>query len=248
VSPPPDIPLPSNGFLAGLIAGAGLSLPPGAGELLISHAREVLRWNRSIRLTAITAPEEVAVKHILDSLLLLKFSPFPGRILDFGSGSGYPGIPLAVALPGSRVVLLESSGKKCAFLSHALRKLRLVNADVVNARLERGSLLSIGRFEHIVTRATLPREKALPILLPYLAPGGRFLLMQGPGEGKGKRGKHEGEDSSLQEAAQERTVRIELPLAMGSRIIREIPGPAGRLEDPECPVSLQKRRGPSRPD
>jgi 16S rRNA (guanine527-N7)-methyltransferase len=183
-----------SGLLAGLIAGAGLSVPPGAEELLISHTREVLRWNRSIRLTAITAPEEVAVKHILDSLLLLKLSPFSGRILDFGSGAGYPGIPLAVALPGSRVVLLESSGKKCAFLSHVLRKLSLANADVVNARLERRSLLSIGQFEHIVTRATLPREKAVPLLLPYLAPGGRFLLMQGPEEGKGKREKPEGKE------------------------------------------------------
>jgi 16S rRNA (guanine527-N7)-methyltransferase len=224
-----DILLPSKGLLAGLIAGAGLSVPPGAEELLLSHAREVLRWNRSIRLTAITAPEEVAVKHILDSLLLLRFSPFPGRILDFGSGAGYPGIPLAVALPGSRVVLLESSGKKCAFLSHALRKLSLGNADVVNARLERRSLPSIGPFEHIVTRGTLPQEKVVPLLLPYLAPGGRFLLMQGPGEGKGKRKKPEGKDSSLQGAPQERTVRIELPLAMGSRVIREIPSPVRGL-------------------
>ena len=243
-----DIPVPSKGLLAGLIAGAGLSVPPGAEGLLISHTREVLRWNRSIRLTAITAPEEVAVKHILDSLLLLKFSPFPGRILDFGSGAGYPGIPLAVALPGSRVVLLESSGRKCAFLSHALRKLSLVNADVVNARLERRSLLSIGQFEHIVTRATHPREKAVPLLLPYLAPGGRILLMQGPREGKGKREKPEREDSSLQGAAQERTVRIELPLGMGFRVIREIPSPVRRLEGPECPGSRQTRRRAGRPE
>lgn len=243
-----DIPLPSKRLLAGLIAGAGLSVPHGAEELLISHAREVLRWNRSIRLTAITAPEAVAVKHILDSLLLLRFSPFPGRILDFGSGAGYPGIPLAVALPGSRVVLLESSGKKCAFLSHALRELSLGNADVVNARLERLSPLSLGPFDHIVTRATLPREEAVPLLLPYLAPGGRFLLMQGPRGGKGKREKPGGEDSFLQGAAQERTVRIELPLAMGFRVIREIPGPVRRLEDPGCPESQLTRRRPGLPE
>ena len=243
-----DIPVPSKGLLAGLIARAGLSVPPGAEGLLISHTREVLRWNRSIRLTAITAPEEVAVKHILDSLLLLAFSPFPGRILDFGSGAGYPGIPLAVALPGSRVVLLESSGRKCAFLSHVLRKLTLGNANVVNARLERRSPLSIGKFEHIVTRATLPQEKAVPLLLPYLAPGGRLLLMQGPGEGKGKREKPGGKDFSLQGAAQERTVRIELPLAMGFRVIREIPNPARGLEEPDCPGSQRTRGRPERPE
>lgn len=221
------IPVPAHDLLAGLIADAGLSLPPGAGERLVSHAREVLRWNRSIRLTAITSPEEIAVKQILDSLFLLKFSPFPGRILDCGSGAGYPGIPLAVALPGSQIVLLDSSGKKCAFLAHIAKMLSLSNADVVQGRLSRHDLLPIGRFDHIVTRATLPPEKAVPLLLPYLAPGGRLLLMEGPGEGNGKRNRARENDCFLQGAARERILRIELPFAMGSRVIREVRSPAG---------------------
>ena len=207
-------------FLAGLIRGAGLAVPPEAVGKLVAHAREVLRWNRSIRLTAITAPEEVAVKHIVDSLFLLRFSPFPGRILDFGSGAGYPGIPLAAALPGARVILLESSGKKCAFLSHALRTLSLANAEVVQARLEPGRHRTIGPVEHIVTRATLPPARAVPLLLPHLVPGGRLLLMSGPGRGRGKQPK--GEGRSLREAATLRTVRFELPLRMGSREILEV--------------------------
>ncbi len=225
MSPPNDIPMPSKDFLAGLIAGEGLSVPPGAEELLIVHAREVLRWNRSIRLTAITAPNEVAIKHILDSLLLLKFSPFPGRILDFGSGAGYPGIPLAIALPGSRVVLLESSGKKCAFLAHARQILSLAKVDVVSGRLTARSPLALGRFEHIVTRATLNAEDALPLLLPYLAPGGRLLLMTGPGKGKkgGKSPKAEG--SHPRQITSDRTVGFELPFTMGFRQVREIRAP-----------------------
>src|SRR3972149_3600048 len=95
----PDIPVPSAEFLAGMIAGAGLSVPQGPVLKLIAHAGERLSWDRWIRVAAITGPEEVAVKHVLDSLLLLRFTPFPGRILDFGSGAGYPGIPLAGALP-----------------------------------------------------------------------------------------------------------------------------------------------------
>lgn len=218
VSPP--IPVPSASFLAGLIAGAGLSVPLPAVEKLVDHAREMLRWNRSIRLTAITDPAEVAVKHILDSLLLLRFAPFPGRILDFGSGAGYPGIPLSVALPGSRFILLESSGKKCAFLSHTLRRLCLANAEVVQARLETNRRLPIGKFEHIVTRGTLPAGEAVTVLLPYVAAAGRVLLMKGPGKG---RGKHRREESFLSpEDARERTVRFELPMRMGSREIREI--------------------------
>lgn len=220
VSPPTDIPVPSSDFLAGLIAGAGLSVPLPAVEKLVDHAREMLRWNRSIRLTAITEPADVAVKHILDSLLLLHFAPFPGRILDFGSGAGYPGIPLAVVLPGSRFLLLESSGKKCAFLSHTLRRLSLANAEVVQARLETNRRLPIGTFEHIVTRATLPAEKAVTVLRPYLAAAGRVLLMKGPGKG---RKKSRGEEGFFPpEDARERTVRFELPLRMGSREIGEI--------------------------
>ncbi|MGB3400390.1 MAG: 16S rRNA (guanine(527)-N(7))-methyltransferase RsmG [Candidatus Deferrimicrobiaceae bacterium] len=220
MSPPTDIPVPSSDILAGLITGAGLSVPLPAVEKLVDHAREMLRWNRSIRLTAITDPAEVAVKHILDSLLLLRFAPFPGRILDFGSGAGYPGIPLAVVLPGSRFLLLESSGKKCAFLSHILRRLSLANAEVVQARLERNRRLPIGTFEHIVTRATLPPEAAVTVLRPYIAAAGRVLLMKGPGKGSKKSREKEG--FFPPENAQERTVRFELPLRMGFREIREI--------------------------
>ena len=219
MSPPTDIPAPAAEFLAGLIAGAGLCVPPEAVGKLVAHAGEMLRWNRSIRLTAITSPEKVAGKHILDSLFLLAFCPFPGRILDFGSGAGYPGIPLAITLPGSHVVLLESSAKKCAFLSHVRRMLSLSNAEVVQGRVEARNPLSIGRFEHIVTRATLPAAEAVALLQPYFAPGGRFLGMEGPGR-KGEAGREE--RRLPQGAAPGRTIGFELPLGMGRRKIREI--------------------------
>lgn len=221
----PDIPLPAKSVLAGLLSDAGLSVPPGAVDAFIAHAGEMLRWNRSIRLTTITDPDEVAVKHILDSLLLLRFSPFPGRILDFGSGAGYPGIPLAVALPETRVVLLESSAKKCAFLSHLRRTLSLANTEVVQGRLEPRRPLDLGTFEHIVTRATLPPEDAVFLLLPYLAPGGRILVMTGGGGGS-KRGKRlRGPRLLPPGASLGRTCRFELPLRMGLREIREILAP-----------------------
>ena len=126
----------SPDLLREVLAAAGIPDFPGAAEQLALHANEMLRWNRSIRLTAITDPVEVAVKHVADSLLLLRFAPFPGRILDFGSGAGYPGIPLALYLPGARVTVLEASVKKCAFLSRVRGMLRISNVDVVQARAE----------------------------------------------------------------------------------------------------------------
>lgn len=222
--------LPAN-FLPGLLLGAEVSVPHGAVGKLLRHAEEMLRWNRAIRLTAITNPEEVAVKHILDSLLLLAFAPFPGRTLDFGSGAGYPGIPLAIALPEARVVLLESSGKKCAFLSHVRAVLDLRNAEVVQGRLAGRNPLPLGRFGQIVTRATLPPGEAAGLLVPYLQPGGRLLLMTGP-EAAARLSGEDGPTATAGEASlpygatHGRRRRFTLPLGMGSREIREILGPA----------------------
>jgi 16S rRNA (guanine527-N7)-methyltransferase len=214
-------PLSTEG-LSALLAGAGIALPAEAVERLVRHAGEMLRWNRSIRMTAITAPLEVAVKHILDSLMLLSFAPFPGKTMDFGSGAGYPGIPLAIALPDASLVLLEASAKKCAFLSHACAMLKPLHAEVLRVRLDPRTVLPIGRFEQIVTRATLPPRDAARLLLPYLSPGGRLLLMtggpgaMGPGEGTGA------EPELPAGARYGRRMPFSLPYGLGGREIREV--------------------------
>lgn len=217
----------SGDFLPDLLAGSGCSLPKEAVEKLLRHASEMLRWNRAIRLTAITAPEDVAVKHILDSLLLVSFGPFPGGTLDFGSGAGYPGIPLAIAVPDSRIVLLESSGKKCAFLSHIRSILDLRNVEVVQGRLTGRNPLSLGRFGQIVTRAALPPREAAALLVPFLLPGGRLFLMTGPGETDCR--SPNGNSAAPRDlfllprgAAHGRRRRFLLPLGKGVREIREI--------------------------
>ena len=192
---------------------AGVGVSAEAAERLSVHAAEMLRWNRSIRLTAITGPLEVAVKHVADSLLLLRFAPFPGRLLDFGSGAGYPGIPLAVCLPGTRVTLLEASAKKCAFLSRVRGLLHLPNVEVVHGRAGRGNRLPVGPFDHIVSRATTSPAEIVDLLSPYLAPGGRFLFMVGPGA----RGKA---DAGLPGRVSRRE-RFRLPQGMGEREILE---------------------------
>ena len=201
-----------------ILAEAGIPAFPGVASLLALHANEMLRWNRSIRLTAITDPVEVAVKHVADSLLLLRFAPFPGRILDFGSGAGYPGIPLALYLPGARVTVLEASAKKCAFLSRVRGMLPLSNVDVVQARAERRKRLPLPPHDHIVTRATASPGEVVPLLSPYLADGGRFLFLVGPGARESAPGALPGTLT--------RRDRFRLPRGMGEREILEIE-PAG---------------------
>ncbi|RJP23490.1 MAG: 16S rRNA (guanine(527)-N(7))-methyltransferase RsmG [Deltaproteobacteria bacterium] len=175
----------------------------------------MMRWNRAIRLTAIVDPVEVAVKHIVDSLELLRFAPFPGRLLDFGSGAGYPGIPLAICLPGTWITLLEASAKKCAFLSRVRGMLGLSNVQVVQGRVSSRERPPLKVFDHIVTRATYSSAETVRLLTPYLAEGGRLLLMKGPKDIS------EGEFHG----AVTRRERFSLPRGMGEREIVEISHP-----------------------
>jgi len=209
----------SPDLLREVLGEAGIPVFPGAASLLALHANEMLRWNRSIRLTAITDPVEVAVKHAADSLLLLRFAPFPGRLLDFGSGAGYPGVPLALYLPGTRVTLLEASVKKCAFLSRVRAMLPLSNVEVVQARAEERGRLPLSPYDHIVTRATASASVVVPLLSPYLADGGRFLFMMGRG----------GRDTAPADlpGTVTRRERFRLPRGMGEREIVEFE-PAGK--------------------
>ena len=206
---------PSPDLLREVLAEAGIEVFADVAERLAVHANEMLRWNRSIRLTAIVDPVEVATKHVADSLLPLRFAPFPGRLLDFGSGAGYPGIPLALYLPGTRVTLLEASVKKCAFLSRIRGMLGLSNVEVVQGRLDQRGNPALKTYDHIVTRATASPAEVILLLSPYLADGGRFLFMMGPGAREGVPGEVPGTVTLRRE-------RFHLPRGMGEREIVEI--------------------------
>jgi 16S rRNA (guanine527-N7)-methyltransferase len=205
-------------LLEGVLAASGLQLPDGVAAPLALHAGEMLRWNRSIRLTAITDPLEVSVKHVLDSLLPLRLGPFEGELLDVGSGAGYPGIPLALCLPGCRVTMVEAVAKKCAFISRAAALLGLRNVEVIHGRVERKRGVALRPFATVISRATFPPEEAVPLLAPRLAPGGRLLLMTGADPGIGALAAASGLSPG-------RTVCLPLPYSMGSRTIGELLAP-----------------------
>src|SRR5690242_5261275 len=113
----------------------GVRLPEGSEARLLAFVELLLQWNKAYNLTAVRDPEEVLTKHLLDSLAVLPFvagSP----VLDVGTGAGLPGIPLALALPDTRFVLLDSNGKKTRFITHAAAVLPLPNVTAVQARIE----------------------------------------------------------------------------------------------------------------
>ncbi len=150
---------------------------------LVLQARRVFEENERLHLTTITDPDEFADRHVAESLSALPLIPpeAQGRVLDLGSGNGYPAIPLAVARPGLRVTMTEASRKKAEFLRDLVRELGLANLDVLHAHVQRpGDLPEPGPFAFVTCRAMGNWERVLPRLAPALAAEGRVLLWAGP--------------------------------------------------------------------
>jgi 16S rRNA (guanine527-N7)-methyltransferase len=114
----PDLPAAFDDALEAGLADLGIALEPAARVAIETHVRLLLAWTTAINLTAIRDPAGVAVAHVVDSLTAVTWlgARGPVSILDLGSGGGFPGVPLAVALPATRVGLLEATGKKARFL------------------------------------------------------------------------------------------------------------------------------------
>ena len=156
-----------------------LGLDPGLAEPLEAFSRMLLERNQVMNLTAITEPKAVAELHLLDSLALIPLAGLAGEaVVDVGTGAGFPGVPLAVALPEARLTLLDSLGKRVDFLREACGQLELRNVDCVHARAEEFAGENRERFDAAVSRAVA----ALPVLsglcLPLVRVGGRFLAMK----------------------------------------------------------------------
>lgn len=164
------------------VAEAGLPLAPGTEGPLASHARAVATADPRLHLTSIGEPEEFVRRHIVESLAGLSLLPAmqAGVLVDLGSGNGYPGIPLALAAPGLRLVLVEASPRKATFLSELVSRLPLPGAEVLEVNVQRAvDLVPVGPVTAIVTRAMGGWARLLPKLAPVLVPGGRVLVWTG---------------------------------------------------------------------
>jgi len=138
-APGPDVPAPPLSELRAALewAFANEGVSPELLDRYARHARMLLDHNRQVNLTAILDPREVAAKHYLDSWRLTQLLSFMGkRVVDLGSGGGFPGLPLAMVEPHASVVLVESSQKKAAFLQHCVDELEVANCTVFAGRCE----------------------------------------------------------------------------------------------------------------
>lgn len=147
-------------------------------DLLLRYLDEMLQWNRVHNLTAITAPQEMIIKHLLDSLVITPFfSSQDEQIADVGSGAGLPGIPLAIFYPEKKWTLIESSEKKCCFLRHIKGLFQLAQVTILSARVERVS--GVPAFDVILSRA-LTDLKQFVMQTKHLAkPATQWFAMKG---------------------------------------------------------------------
>jgi 16S rRNA (guanine527-N7)-methyltransferase len=156
-------------------------LPAAAGGQLRALLR--LLTEDSAAPTAVHDPARAIDDHFADSLVALDLDPVrsASTIADLGAGAGLPGLPLAIALPGTNVSLVESSARKCEFLERAVFECRLHNTDVVNARAEAWPE-GLGRFDLVTARALAPLDVVVEYAAPLLRLGGALVAWRGQRE------------------------------------------------------------------
>jgi 16S rRNA (guanine527-N7)-methyltransferase len=157
----------------------GLTLSARQLAQILAYLELLLRWNRRINLTSLTRPEECLTRHFGESLFLARAVRLEGRLLDVGSGAGFPGLALKIACPELAVTLLEPVGKKRAFLKEAARACGFDAVEVRSERLQDYAPSVAGRFDAATVRALGQTADAVLNLTPCLKPGGLMCLWLG---------------------------------------------------------------------
>ena len=163
-------------------AAFGLTVNPPQALQFSRHARMLAQWNRKINLTAITDPVQVAVKHYLDAIAPLNHIPGSGRLLDIGTGGGFPGIPLKIMRPDQPMTLIDSVRKKITFVKSAIRELGLEHIEALHTRAEQlgCDATYAAKFNVIVCRALADLQAVVRLARPLLAAKGCIVIYQGP--------------------------------------------------------------------
>lgn len=150
-------------------------------EQLVQYAKMLTEWNEKVNLTAITEPIEIAEKHFLDCAMCLK-TGVSGKVIDVGTGAGFPGLVLKILKPDMELCLLDSLQKRIAFLEAVSESLGLTGISFVHARAEDGGRDVALRetFDFAVARAVANLSTLSEYCLPFVRVGGSFVAMKGP--------------------------------------------------------------------
>lgn len=169
--------------LKSLLEAGGVQMEEAVYERLQGYHRLLLEWNEKMDLTNVPE-EEMAVRHYADSLLPLAHKEWfkeNAKLIDVGTGAGFPGLMLAIARPDMRVTLLDAQRKRCDFLQHVCDTLELKNVTVLHARAEDGARGGLREtMDLAVARAVAPLNVLSEYLVPYVKIGGYALCWKGP--------------------------------------------------------------------
>ena len=150
-------------------------------EKFDKYMRLLLEWNEKINLTAIVEPDEVKIKHFLDSLTVLKYIHDDDKVIDIGTGAGFPGIPLKIMKPDAKITLLDSLNKRINFLNIVIEELGLKNIETIHGRAEEFARNKMYRekYDVAVSRAVANLSTLTEYMLPFVKVGGRCICMKG---------------------------------------------------------------------
>lgn len=158
----------------------GIDLSPHQIGLLGIHLDELWEWNKKTNLTGLSSRQKIIRELILDSMIPSVFLPDHGRLLDIGSGAGFPGIPLIICKPGLTAHFLEPNSKKTSFLKQIIRLTELRQINVIRERIEKcADLLNPGKYHIITARALAHLPQVLEWCAPHLATEGVIVNFQG---------------------------------------------------------------------
>jgi len=155
----------------------GLTLDDRAVERFGLFMDELRRWNRSVNLTAITKPNQIIVKHFIDSISILPQLEQGERILDVGSGAGLPGLAVAIVRDDLEITSLDAVDKKVRFQRHICRLLRLGLVTVQHGRVEQVAAQQPAHYDVVVSRAFRDVDRFIVLAHQLVRPGGRLIAM-----------------------------------------------------------------------
>ena len=165
-------------------ASLGIAFSPQARERFDKYCKALLETNKVMNLTAITEPEQVYLKHFIDSAAPLTADDLKNKkIIDVGCGAGFPGLPIKISEPSVSLTLLDSLGKRISFLSSLIGELGLEDVTCIHARAEEEALKPDMReqFDFAVSRAVASLPMLCELCLPFVKVGGSFIAMKAQG-------------------------------------------------------------------
>ena len=151
-------------------------------EKFYKYMQMLIEWNEKMNLTAITDPDDIILKHFIDSLTILKEIPRGAKVVDVGTGAGFPGIPISIMNETIKITLVDSLNKRLIFLQEVIKELKLQNVEIIHARAEEFGQDKKYResFEVATSRAVANLSTLSEYLIPLVKVNGKCICMKGP--------------------------------------------------------------------